>query len=340
MLSPINTGFAQDGVPDGRLVEFHRRRAGPGIGVAFVGNVATDMSVRSNSGTAVLASKKDVSIFSKVSQAIKMRGSLAGIQLGDMPIWLSPSHHWRADNLDHEVQRLRCQIENESLDRLKCVLERFEHSARLAAMAQFDVIEIHAAHGYMISLLLDPLLNSRQDDFGHNGPWFEDLVSRVRAASGPNVLLAVRISGYTGVRSPDEDEVRTTLMGRRLQQLGVDLIDLSAGYYTIDRSFIYPKIGSRQPNLELGTMLAHNTMIPVIISGNLQDLDVLKKLPRNAMIGLGRSLLADPDYVSKWLEDRKSSIVHCCSTGRCHFGSRGKASIACGKNDRLETDGG
>lgn len=339
VLAPINTGFAKDGAPDERLVTFHRMRAGLGIGIAFVGNVATTFGSRTNDGTAVLSQPHHVPRFADIAAAIGQQGTLPGIQIGDTPDWLVKTPRWRAENRNEEVKRLREHVQALSAQALSELLDRFEQTVDLAVQAKFKVIEVHAAHGYSLALLLDPDTNRRADHFASEGPWLNEFCRRMRARVGEQSLLAFRVSGFTGLRERSEDLLRTQKLWSRLSSYGADILDLSAGLYTIDRSLIYPKQIRGPANLDFVEPLSRVPGV-VIVSGAIRDLDLVGRLPSNVLIGLGRPLLADPRLVDKHLSGRACDVVLCCNSGRCHFGTTGQPSIACGKNPALADTGG
>ena len=112
------------------------------------------------------------------------------------------------------------------------VQQSFVSSALLAVSAGFRVIELHAAHGYLIHQFLSPLSNERTDSFGgsldNRCRFAVDIATRVRAALGPEVPLFVRISATDWVPGgwTIEDSV---VLSRKLLAVGVDLIDCSSG---------------------------------------------------------------------------------------------------------------
>lgn len=339
VLAPINTGFAKDGVPDKRLVTFHRTRAGLGIGIALVGNVATTLGSRTNDGTAVLSQPHHVPRFADIAAAIGQQGTLPGIQIGDTPDWLGKTSRWKATNQNEEVERLREHVQALSAQALDELLERFEQTVSLAVQAGFRVVEVHAAHGYSLALLLDPDTNRRTDRFASDGPWLAEFCRRMRAGLGEQSLLAFRVSGFTGLRDRNADLRRTQILWSRLSSYGADILDLSAGLYTINRTLIYPKQECGPANLDFVEPLSRVPGV-VIVSGAIRDLGLVGRLPSNVLIGLGRPLLADPRLVDKLLGGRACDVVPCCNRGQCHYGTTSQPSIACGQNPALAETGG
>src|SRR5947199_10328768 len=117
-------------------------------------------------------------------------------------------------------------------DGIKEIVDAFAAAARRACQAGFRVIEIHAAHGYLIHEFLSPLSNKREDDYGGS---FEnrtrlcrEIVAAVRSAWPKELPLFVRISSTDWIDGGWDIEQSIKLAGQ-LKQVGVDLIDCSSG---------------------------------------------------------------------------------------------------------------
>lgn len=117
------------------------------------------------------------------------------------------------------------------------IVTAFAHAARRAVGCGFDAVEVHAAHGYLLSQFLSPLVNTRDDDYGgseeRRSRLVLDVVDAVRSVLPDRVPLLVRLSATDW--SPDApggvegDLERTVALARRLQDRGVDLLDISSG---------------------------------------------------------------------------------------------------------------
>lgn len=123
--------------------------------------------------------------------------------------------------------------ESLSVDEIEDLTQRFTRSACLALTFGADVIEIHAAHGYLFHQFLSPISNVRKDEYGgsleNRARFLIDVVRRVRQKIGPEVPLFIRIS-CTDWAEPQgfvlEDAVR---LSQFLRDAGADVIDCSAG---------------------------------------------------------------------------------------------------------------
>ncbi len=113
-------------------------------------------------------------------------------------------------------------------------MQRFARTAARAEQAGFDGVEIHAAHGYLLSQFLSPLVNRRTDAWGgpleNRARMLLDTVRAVRAAVPPAFTVAVKINSADFQRGGfDADDARQVIAW--LAPLGVDLVELSGGSY-------------------------------------------------------------------------------------------------------------
>ena len=336
LLAPINTGFARDYRPSRRLLDFHRLRSGPTIGVSILGNVAISRDAAPSPGTAVLSQKGDLRRFSLISRAIKLRGSLAGIQIASSPIGLSPPVRWRAPNVAAEVSRLQHLIEGFGQDYIRQSLSDFVNTALLSAEAGFDIVQIHAAHGYLMSLLLNPVINRRTDEYSLCGTWLREFVDELRTQLR-DTLLSFRVSVASGLPDQGPERDSNTGLVARLARYGVDLIDLSAGFYTVDRHLVYPSLRVGPiPLYSVAQAYATQVNSLVAFAGNILDLrDIPNDIPKNLFCTVGRAFIADPQFSEKSARGRFDEIRWCQRTGHCHYFTRGRAGLECGVNDSL-----
>jgi 2,4-dienoyl-CoA reductase-like NADH-dependent reductase (Old Yellow Enzyme family) len=122
---------------------------------------------------------------------------------------------------------------------------------------------------------------------------------------------------------------------------GVDILDLSAGVYTVDRRRIYPgSIGLPMPYLPSGLQFAlrHQHFV-VTVSGNLTDTRGVADIPGNVLLGVARALIADPDFANKSSRGDHDAIHRCARTNRCHYFSRRRPSLECGVNRSVKAEG-
>ncbi|WP_071460050.1 NADPH dehydrogenase NamA [Bacillus massilinigeriensis] len=233
-----------------------------------------------------------VSGLSALTKKIKRHGAKAAIQL---------AHAGRKSTVPGEILAPSAIPFDESykqpkeMDRneVKFIIKSFGEAAARAGKAGFDIIEIHAAHGYLINQFLSPLTNKRTDEYGGSEEKrfqiLKEVIEQVKAVwNGP---LFVRISAhdYTeGGLTPDDYEKMAIWM----KDLGVDLIDVSSGAVVPAKISVYPGY-----QVKFSEKIRNNANIPTgavgLITSGLQAEEILQN-DRADLIFIARELLRDP----------------------------------------------
>jgi anthraniloyl-CoA monooxygenase len=186
-------------------------------------------------------------------------------------------------------------MERSDMDRVR---EQFVRSARWAAEAGFDWLELHLAHGYLLSSFLSPLANRRDDDYGgsleNRMRYPLEVVAAARAAWPAERPLSVRISATDWM--PDGSgftPADAVILSRELQALGVDVIDVSSAGNVSDS----PVEFGRMYQTPFADRIRHEVGIPVMAVGGILDLDhanTVLAAGRADLAVLARAHLADP----------------------------------------------
>jgi len=183
-----------------------------------------------------------------------------------------------------------------TIDEIHEIEDQFVQAALRAMEAGFDMMEVHAAHGYLLHSFYSPISNQRTDAYGgsfeNRTRMLRETVSKVRAALPDNKLLAVRISATDWVDGgwTREDSVA---LATHLKEDGTDIIDCSSGGITANVQ--YP-VGSGY-QVPLSEAVRHGADIPTATVGMITQPMQADELIRNGradMVFLGRELLRDP----------------------------------------------
>lgn len=177
------------------------------------------------------------------------------------------------------------------------IVEDFVAATRRAQAAGFDMIEIHAGHGSLLSSFITPVLNHRRDEYGGS---LENrlrlalaVTAAVRAAWPADKPLAVRISANDWVGEQGVTPQEAVEIARYFKETGVDLIDVSSGETASGASPVY----GRMFQTPLADRIRNAALIPVIAVGNIVDSDQVNSIVtagRADLVALGRPHLADP----------------------------------------------
>lgn len=182
-------------------------------------------------------------------------------------------------------------------DEMDELVEQFTVCTRLADEAGFDMVEAHAAHGYLLASFLSPLTNQRNDEYGGsvgNRLRFPlRVISRMREVWPEHKPMSVRISATDwaegGVTSDDVDEICLAF-----KNAGIDIINVSTGQTV---SFEEPVYG-RMFQVPFADRIRHRVGIPTIVAGNISSADQANTIlmaGRADLVALARPHLMEPN---------------------------------------------
>ncbi|MES1241567.1 MAG: bifunctional salicylyl-CoA 5-hydroxylase/oxidoreductase [Acidobacteriota bacterium] len=178
------------------------------------------------------------------------------------------------------------------------IREQFARAARMAVEAGFDLIELHCAHGYLLSSFITPLTNRRTDEYGgtleNRLRYPLEVFHAVRAAWPDERPISVRISATDwvegGVDGPEAVEI-----ARAFQQAGADILHIAAGQTSVRAKPVY----GRMFQTPFSDRIRNETGIPTIAVGNITEPDQVNSIlaaGRADLCALARPHLADPNW--------------------------------------------
>ncbi len=177
------------------------------------------------------------------------------------------------------------------------VLERFVQSVKMADRAGFDMIELHAAHGYLISSFISPLTNIREDEYGgsleNRMRYPLEVFAAMRAAWPENKPMSVRISANDWVGMDGMTGDVAVEIAKMFKAAGADIIDVSAGQTTTDADPIY----GRMFQTPLCDQIRNEAGISTMAVGNIYETDHVNSIlmaGRADLVCLARPHLSNP----------------------------------------------
>ncbi|WP_189524045.1 hypothetical protein [Mesorhizobium sp. M8A.F.Ca.ET.165.01.1.1] len=308
----VNTGYVTDGKLEQRFVDFYRRRSSPALHCAIVGNVVIPGGHGSNSRTPTISCASD---WAKLAGEIARKGSLPGIQLSTTWEGYSGSRSFRSPAARETIGRARELVRELGPARIAAALRALDKASDIAVEAGFRHLQVHAAHGYLFSLLVDERLNE------HASRVLKRLSEWAERHTAVGIETSIRISLRTG--DSDFDAHGRNRFLAQMATLPFDFVDVSSGFYDIDKRLIYPGRPDvlktrRTETIEFARNFPERRFI---LSGRaLMQPD--HDLPPNLHLGFCRDLVANPDY----LTDQSRG---CANSGKCHYFSRGGDHITC-----------
>lgn len=314
--APLNPGYSENGRIQRGYCDFFVNHAGRETGICYVGNVSLQKEGRSNEGTAVLSSNPDAK-WETLAERISLAGSLPGIQLA-----YNPSQHimQKAFTTNEKSEAIDSyQKYYNSFDNEKQIIAQFVSAAQRAYSLGFSVIQIHAAHGYLLSLLLSRSISGSTDPRKTKG--FEIISSITEKLKTAGALIDIRLSLYEGIDDGADEFGYKSKLFELLIECGIDIISLSNGFYNIDKRMIYPPKNNTMPIFEEAKFLA-NTHRGILwnVAGNMEYALIHNSIiPENLSFSLGRQLLSDPQAIIKMKKGEFEDINPCSECNKCHY---------------------
>lgn len=289
--------LAEDGTPDDwHLVHLGSRAVG-GAGLVMAEMTAVSRDARISPGCAGLYRDEHVAAWRRVVRFVHRRSQAkVGVQLGHAGRKGSTRIHWEGP--DEPLEEGGWPVVSASplgyfphspvphaLDEaaMDALAADFEHAATLASEAEFDLLEVHMAHGYLLASFLSPLTNQRTDDYGGslaNRLRFPlRVLSVVRAAWPAEKPLTVRISAVDWAPGGNEPEDAVEI-AKALGAAGCDAVDVSAGQTV---PYQQPKYG-RQFQTPFADRIRHEAGVATMAVGAISSFEDV-----NGIVAAGRA---------------------------------------------------
>ena len=328
-MMPMGTNYGeQNGEMSFLHINYYEQRAKGGTGLIIVENASVDSPQGSN-GTTQLRIDHDNYLprLFKFCENIHRYGTCIAIQINHagasavssrinmQPVSASDVPTKDGGDIPRPLTK------EEILD----IVKKYGQAAKRAQIAGFDAVEIHAGHSYLISQFLSPTTNKRTDEFGgsveNRTRFCRMVIEEVRKQVGPFFPIMLRLSADEMVEGGNTLE--DTLKYLEYVQEEVDIFDVSCGLnrsiqYQIDANYMKDGWRSYMPRA-----VKEKFGKPCISMGNIRNPKVAEKILADGdadLIGMGRGLIADPEWVNKVATGHECDIRKCIS---CNIGCAG-----------------
>ena len=312
VVSPMATYSARDGLPnDFHLVHLGARALG-GAGLVFTEMTCVTSQGRITPGCAGMYCNAQMLAWKRVVEFVHgQTDAKICLQLGHSGLKGSTGLGWEGMDEPLEIGNWeviapspvawspRNQIPREMTRAdMDAVRDAFVQATQYAELAGFDMVELHAAHGYLLSSFLSPLTNRRSDDHGGNLKnrlrFPLEVFAAMRSAWPARKPMSVRISAtdwVDGGVTPDD----AVLIAHAFKDAGVDLIDVSAGQTSIEAKPVY----GRMFQTPFADRIRNEVGIATMAVGNITEYDHLNSIiaaGRADLCALARPHLSNPHF--------------------------------------------
>lgn len=340
-----------DGTVTQRTIDHYRRLGEGGTGLVMVEYTYVDddasKAIHNQLG---ISRREHVSGLGWLADVVRSTGAGVGLQLahggrqkflGTQPLKSASASSWS------EVEAVEGHVPQPmTVDEIHQLVRDFGTAARRAHDARFDLVEVHAGHGYLLTNFLSPHTNDRTDEYGGSGEnrarILVEIVDEIRRNVPRDFPLSIRLSVVD--YEPDGITIEETVaLCRLLEEHGVDVIHASGGHHALMEWEVSPWYMPRAPHRWGWEQIKKAVTIPVIASGSLVAPTVAEEILESGsadFVSLGRAMLADPDWTVKALSGRPEEITPCirCNDGCLHRGLNAGRSSGCSVNPVLNEE--
>jgi 2,4-dienoyl-CoA reductase-like NADH-dependent reductase (Old Yellow Enzyme family) len=320
--------------------ELYRKLAAGGVGLITTGYIAVSPEGRRNPTQNLLVDLRQQEGLAEIARIVHDHGARLAAQLvhcGGLARSLvehrkifAPSaveHPLFAEEAPHKM----------AISEIKTTIAAFAAAAARAREAGCDLVQIHSAHGYLISQFLSPFSNRRRDGYGGDlagrSRFLLEIYQRIRKSVGDDYTITIKINGADyladGLTLAESLEA-----ARQLAALGLDGVEVSGGNQVAKPLTPVPT-GIRPGKNEVPfaaeiSSFATNLSIPVIGVGGIRSLETALSLRRQgvALVSLCRPLIREPDLITRWQKGDHRPAA-CISCNRCFIPAFKGQGITC-----------
>ncbi|MFD5096248.1 NADH:flavin oxidoreductase/NADH oxidase family protein [Amycolatopsis thailandensis] len=306
--------------PTAELTELYRTWSWGGAGTLITGNVMVDPTALGEPRNVAVPREPDATEFKPWARSADGTETRLWVQLNhpgrQSPRFLSrqPVAPSAVPFGDRGIRSVFATPRALTVDEIETIVDRFGVAARTVVDAGFAGVQIHGAHGYLVSQFLSPLTNQRTDGWGGDAlrrrRFLLEVVARVRAEVGDSVPIAVKLNSADFQRGGFGEEESLEVV-RELGEAGIDLLEVSGGTYEKAAMMGSAKASktstaSREAYfLDYAAKARQVTDVALMVTGGFTSPEGMADALRSGaldVIGLGRPLVVDPGLPGRLLD--------------------------------------
>lgn len=321
VVPPMGNNLANtDGTLSDRSLSYYQARAKGGFGLITIESTVVYREAKGGPRKPCLFSDDTVESFRRVADACHAYGAKVSIQLqhagpeGNSALTGYPLKAASAmpASAGREIPEA---VSNEEVYR---IIECYGDAARRAQQAGIDMVEVHCAHGYLVSTFISQRTNNRTDEFGG---CFENrmrlprlIIENIRRKTSGNLPILCRINACDEVEGGQSVQDAAAVAAYLEQECGVDALHVTRAVHLHDEFMWAPGVTHGGFNADLVTEIKRAVSVPVIAVGRFtepQYAELLVKQGRADLIAFGRQSIADPELPAKARNGQLETLSPC-----------------------------
>ncbi len=323
--------LTEDGCLTDGAIAFYEQRAKGGAAIVTISEACVDYAHGKSHGRLInLTNPGVLANLTNAARAIKRHGALVSIELNhagmlsDFDVVASE----RKGDSNYHYGPVDCVVNNTEVramtkEMIAETVEKWAKGAALCKRAGFDMVMIHAGHGWLIHQFLSPITNTRTDEYGGS---FEnrarlalEIIDAVRAEVGPGFPIEVRFSAME--KADGGVTLESAIAFAKLIEDKVDILHVSAGGEP-DFGVTHPSMFADPGcNVHFAAEIKKHVSIPVATLGALNEPEQMEEIISSGkadIVCMARALLADPYLPKKVEQNRTDEILRCIRCFVCH----------------------
>ena len=301
----------RDFQPKKNIATLYKRWAEGGTGLIITGNIMVDPKGTAEPGNIVFDKNSNMEILKNWANQGQQHGAKVMVQLNHpgkqapktiAKETVAPS----AVPLGNGLNKLFSTPRALTTSEVEELVQKFVTSAKVAKEAGFSGVQIHAAHGYLISQFLSPHDNRRTDKYGgsleNRMRFLKEIYLGMREELGKNFTIGIKINStdFKEDGLTEEDSLKTII---ELANLGLDFVEISGGTYERPAMMGATSKSTNQVFFaEYSKKLKQKIEIPVVVTGGIRSINAMNTLLNDNttdFIGIARPLTIDPNIPNK-----------------------------------------
>ena len=297
--------------PKKNIATLYKRWAEGGTGLIITGNIMVDPKRTAEPGNIVFDKNSNMEILKNWAKQGQQHGAKVMVQLNhpgkQVPKTIAketvaPS----AVPLGNGLNKLFSTPRALTTSEVEELVQKFVTSAKVAKEAGFSGVQIHAAHGYLISQFLSPHDNRRTDKYGgsleNRMRFLKEIYLGMREELGKDFTIGIKINStdFKEDGLTEEDSLKTII---ELANLGLDFVEISGGTYERPAMMGATSKSTNQVFFaEYSKKLKQKIEIPVVVTGGIRSINAMNTLLNDNttdFIGIARPLTIDPNIPNK-----------------------------------------
>ena len=304
-----------DHAPSDALLRLYQAWAQGGVGLILTGNVMVDRRAMTGPGGVVLEDDRHMDRFKQWAHLARSGGAQVWMQIshpGRQMMAALGQETWSASAVPLDMGNLSNKFsvpKAMTVADIEEIQQRFVRTAQLAEQAGFNGVQIHGAHGYLLSQFLSPISNQRHDAWGgsieNRARLLVDIVKAIRAAVAPGFAVAVKLNSADFQRGGFSPEDAQQVV-RMLNDLQVDVVELSGGSYEAPAMQGQARDGRTLAReayfLEFAQSMMRVARMPLMVTGGIRRKAVAENVVASgvALVGIATALAIDPALPQAW----------------------------------------